>query len=143
MLHFSCNIFVNRIFELTCHMQTQNIKPTEKVIISRSPKSQSHIIVEIVEYIPDSIVSKTIIKKTNGGVTATSFAEGEKLCEKITEYDTYVQIIDGKADVTIDNKDYKLNLGEGIIIPAHTVHCFKAEEQFKMITTFIQSVTQN
>lgn len=124
-------------------MQTRNSISSEEVINSGLPKSQSHIIVEIVEYIPESIVSKTIVKKTNGGVIVTSFDEGEKLCEKTTKYDTYAQIIDGKADVTINNKDHKLTLGEGIIIPAHTLHCFKAEEQFKMITTIIKSNTQD
>ena len=36
-------------------------------------KSQSYIVVEIIEYIPNSVVSKTIIKKSTGNVTAMSF----------------------------------------------------------------------
>jgi len=107
------------------------------------PKSKKHIIVEIVEYVPDSIISKTVVNKTSGDVTATSFDEGEKLCEKTTEYDTYVQIIDGEADITIGNKEYHLNLGEGIIIPANIQHCFKADEQFKMITTIIKDFKED
>jgi quercetin dioxygenase-like cupin family protein len=103
------------------------------------PKSESHIIVEIVEYIPDSVLTKTVIKKSGGDVTATSVDESEELCEKTTEFDTYVQIIDGEAEVTIDKKEFKLKLGEGIVIPAKTVHCFKADEQFKMITTIINN----
>jgi quercetin dioxygenase-like cupin family protein len=122
-------------------MKTQSIKSGEEVTNNGLPKSQSHTILEIVEYVPDSIVSKTVIKQSDSGVTATSFDEGEKLCEKTTEYDTYVQIIAGKADVTINSIDHKLNLGEGIIIPAGTLHCFKAEEKFKMITTVIASIT--
>jgi quercetin dioxygenase-like cupin family protein len=103
------------------------------------PKSESHIIVEIVEYVPDSVVTKTVVKKSGGDVTATSVDEGEGLCDKTTEFDTYVQIIDGKAEVTIDKKEFKLNLGEGIVIPANTLHCFHANEQFKMITTIINN----
>ncbi|AEA45221.1 cupin domain-containing protein [Fluviicola taffensis] len=123
-------------------MQTQNIISDEEVINSGLPKSQPHMVVEIVEYVPDSLVSRTVIKQSEGGVTATSFDEGEKLCEKTTESDTYVQIIDGKATVTINNIDRELSLGEGIVIPAATLHCFKAEEKFKMITTVIASVHQ-
>lgn len=104
-----------------------------------SPEFQPHIIVELVEYAHDSIVRKTVIHKTSGDVSVSSFDEGEKLCEKTTDYDTYVQIIEGKADVTINNINHTLNLGEGIIIPAHTLHCFKADEQFKMITTIIKN----
>lgn len=106
------------------------------------PQSQKHIIVEIVEYVPDSIVSKTVILKTSGNVAVTSFDEGEKLCEKTVEYDTYVQIIEGIAEVTINANEYTLTLGEGIVIPAHTSHCFKADEQFKMITTIIKDTNQ-
>lgn len=102
-------------------------------------KAEKHIIVEIIEYVPNAVVSKTIIKKTTGNITATSIDEGEELAEKIIPFDTYVQIIDGEAEVVIDGKKIKLKLGEGIVIPAHSKHCFNAKEQFKMITTIIKS----
>lgn len=102
-------------------------------------KSRSHIIVEIIEYVPNAVVSKTIIRKTTGNVTAMSFDEGEELGEKIVPFDTFVQIIDGSAEVTLNKKKHELKLGAGIIIPAHTTHCFNANEQFKMILTVIKS----
>ncbi len=102
-------------------------------------KSTSHIIVEIIEYIPNAVVSKTILRKTTGNVTAMSFDEGEELTEKSTPFDTYVQIIDGAAHVTIDRKEHQLKLGTGIIIPAHSLHRFNANQQFKMISTVIKS----
>ena len=102
-------------------------------------KSKAHIIVEIIEYVPNAVVSKTIIKKTTGNVTVTSFDAGEELAEKTSPFDNYIQIIDGAAQVSINDKIYKLRLGEGIIIPAHAAHCFNATEQFKMISTIIKS----
>ena len=102
-------------------------------------KSKSHIIVEIIEYVPNAVVSKTIIKKTTGNVTAMSFDAGEELGEKTTPYDTFVQIIDGAAEVIIDKKKHQLDLGVGIIIPAHQTHCFNANRKFKMILTVIKS----
>jgi quercetin dioxygenase-like cupin family protein len=102
-------------------------------------KGKAHIIVEIIEYMPNAVVSKTIIKKTTGNITATSIATGEELSLKTSPFDTYVQIIDGAAEVTIDNNKISLKLGEGITIPAHTKHGFTANEQFKMITTIIKS----
>ena len=102
-------------------------------------KSKAHIIIEIIEYVPNSVVSKTIIKKTTGNITVSSFDEGEELAEKTSPFDNYIQIIDGAADVVINDKTYKLGLGEGIIIPAHASHCFNANEQFKMISTVIKS----
>ena len=102
-------------------------------------KSKVHIVVEIIEYMPNAVVSKTIIKKTTGNITASSFDAGEELAEKTSPFDNYIQIIDGAAKLTIDDKEYKLKLGEGIIIPAHTKHHFNANVQFKMISTVIKS----
>ncbi len=102
-------------------------------------KSIPHIIVEIIEYIPNSIVIKTIIKKTTGNITVTSVDAGEELEEKTSPFDTFIQIIDGTALLIINEKKYRLRLGEGIIIPAHSSHCFNANEQFKMISTMIKS----
>ena len=106
---------------------------------SELEKSKAHIIVEIIEYMPNAVVSKTIIKKTTGNVTVSSFDAGEELAEKTSPFDTYIQIIDGTAEITINDKDYMLRLGEGIIIPAHAKHHFNASVQFKMISTVIKS----
>ena len=106
-------------------------------------KATTHIIVEIIEYIPHYVVSKTIIRKTTGNVTASSLAEGEELAEKTLAFDNYIQIIDGSAELNINGKIYKLRLGEGITIPAHVKHCFNANEQFKMISTVIKSEYEN
>ena len=102
-------------------------------------KSKPHIIVEILEYVPNSILIKTIIKKTTGNIVVTAVAAGEELAEKTSPFDTFIQIIDGAAQVEIRDKRYKLRLGEGIIIPAHSSHRFNANEQFKMISTIIKS----
>lgn len=103
------------------------------------PKSLPHIIVQLIEYLPNAVVSRTVLKKITGNVTASSLAEGEEVAEKLSPYDVYVQIIDGQADITIDKKNYMLKLGEGIIIPAHATHHFSAKEQFKMLSTVIKS----
>ena len=107
--------------------------------IKELEKSNAHIIVEIIEYMSNAVVSKTIIKKSTGNITVSSFDAGEELAEKTSPYDTYIQIIDGTAALTIKDKDYLLNLGEGIIIPAHSKHHFNANVQFKMISTVIKS----
>ena len=102
-------------------------------------KSKPHIVVEILEYIPNAVLSRTIIKKTTGNITVTAVDAGEELAEKTSPFDTFIQIIDGSAGVEIRSKKYTLRLGEGIIIPAHSAHCFNATEQFKMISTIIKS----
>jgi len=102
-------------------------------------KAKALIIVEIIEYIPNSVVIKTILKKTTGNITVVSFDTGEALTEKIIPFDTFVQIIDGKAEIVIDKISHLLNTGQSIIIPAHTSNIVKANERFKMISTIIKS----
>ena len=66
-------------------------------------KSRVHIIVKIIEYVPGAIVSKTVIKKSTGNITVMSFDTGEELTEKTSPFDTFAQIIDGSAEITINN----------------------------------------
>lgn len=102
-------------------------------------KSRSHIIVEIIEYIPNSVVTKTIIKKSTGNISVMSFDTGEGLTEKISPFDTFAQIIEGNADIVIDKKSHLLKSGQGIIIPAHSPNFIKPNGRFKMILTIIKS----
>jgi quercetin dioxygenase-like cupin family protein len=102
-------------------------------------KSVSHIIVEIIEYIPNSVVSKTIIKKSTGNISVMSFDSGEGLTEKTSPFDTFAQIIEGKAEIVIDKKSHLLQTGEGIVIPAHSPNSIHPNGRFKMILTIIKS----
>lgn len=102
-------------------------------------KSTSHIIVEIIEYVPNSVVIKTIIKKSTGNISVMSFDSGEGLTEKISPFDTYAQIIDGKAEIVIDQVSHVLSSGQGIIIPAHLPNFINPNGRFKMILTVIKS----
>lgn len=106
---------------------------------SEVEKEKAHIIVEIIQYIPNAVLSKTILKKITGNITVSSFDAGEELAEKTSPFDNYIQIIDGTAEIVINELTHKLTLGQGMIIPAHAKHCFNANVQFKMLSTIIKS----
>jgi quercetin dioxygenase-like cupin family protein len=101
-------------------------------------KSKAHIIVEIIEYAPDSVVIKTIINKSTGNVCAMSFDSGQGFTEKISPFDTFAQIIEGKAEIVIDGESNLLESGHGIIIPAHQSNFIKPNGRFKMIYSVIK-----
>ena len=107
--------------------------------VNETEKSKVHIVVEVIEYMPNAVVSKSIIKKSSGNVTITSFDEDEELAEKKSASDTYVQIIDGAAEVIINDKKYQLKLGDGIVVPANAPYSINAPEKFKMISTVIKN----
>jgi quercetin dioxygenase-like cupin family protein len=102
-------------------------------------KAKSHIIVEIIEYVPNSVVIKTIIKKSTGNISIMSFDSGEGLTEKTSPFDTFAQIVEGEAEIVIDNISNHLVSGQGIIIPAHLSHFIMPNGRFKMIQTIIKS----
>ncbi|HTD93525.1 MAG TPA: cupin domain-containing protein [Chitinophagaceae bacterium] len=102
-------------------------------------KSKAHIIVEIIEYMTNSVVTKTIIKKSTGNISVMSFDSGEGLIEKTSPFDTFAQIIEGKAEIVIDKVATILKSGEGIIIPAHVSNFIRPNGRFKMILTIIKS----
>lgn len=101
--------------------------------------SKIFIVVEIIEYVPNSVVIKTIIKKTTGNVSVVSFDSGEAFANRTSPFETFIQVIDGKAEITIDDVPHLLNTGESIIIPANTKNSIKANVRFKMISTVIKS----
>lgn len=102
-------------------------------------KAKVFIIVEILEYIPNSVVIKTIIRKTTGNVSAVSFDSGESLADRLSPFDTFIQIIDGTAEILLEGKSILLGTGQSIIIPAHAKNTIMANVRFKMISTIIKS----
>src|SRR5262249_31997433 len=56
---------------------------------------------ELVEYQSGSVVSRTLIKKSAGTVTAFAFDAGEGLSEHTAPYDALVLAVDGTAEISI------------------------------------------
>ncbi len=102
-------------------------------------KSKAYITVEIIEYVQNSVVIKTILKKSTGNISVMSFDSGEGLTEKTTPFDTFAQIIEGKAEIVVDGKPHLLETGQSIVIPAHAPNLVKPNGRFKMILTIIKS----
>ncbi|WP_414470252.1 cupin domain-containing protein [Methanobacterium sp. ACI-7] len=94
---------------------------------------------DLIEYQDGSVVSREIIRKDTGTVTIFAFDKGEGLSEHTAPFDAMVQIIDGKAEITISSNKNVLEKGDMIIMPANEPHALKALEKYKMILTMIRS----
>jgi len=101
--------------------------------------TQSAKLSDLIEFQEASVVSRTLIDKKAGTVTLFAFDKQERLSEHTAPYDALVEIIDGKAEITISGKANHLKAGEMIIIPANHPHSLKATEKFKMLLTMIRS----
>jgi|SRR5450755_3870096 quercetin dioxygenase-like cupin family protein len=102
-------------------------------------KAKMMITVEIIEYVENAVVVKTILKKSSGNITIMSVDSGEGLTEKTSPFDTFAQVIDGKVELVISKKLHLLNTGDSIIIPAHVPNYIKPDGRFKMILTVLKS----
>lgn len=91
-----------------------------------------------VEYADSSVVSKNVLKNDAGNVSLFAFDKDEGLSEHTAPFDALVQVIDGKAEITIDGKPYELGENDSIIMPANVPHALRAVEKFKMILTMIK-----
>ena len=106
---------------------------------SEIESSKAHIVIDLIEYVPHSVVTRTIIRRLTGNINAIAIDSGESLSEKISPFDTYIQIIEGEAEIVIDNSSSKLITGQGILIPAHAANIIRADNPAKMLRTIIKS----
>lgn len=94
---------------------------------------------ESISYADGSVVSKTIVKKPAGNISLFAFDKGEGLAEHSSPHDALVQLLDGKAEITIGGSPFNLEAGQSIILPANIPHALKAIERFKMMLTMIKN----
>ncbi|KAF5089183.1 cupin domain-containing protein [Methanobacterium aggregans] len=94
---------------------------------------------DLIEYQEGSVVSREIIRKDTGTVTIFAFDKGEGLSEHTAPFDAMVQVIDGKAEITISGNKNVLETGDMIIMPANDPHALHAVEKYKMVLTMIRS----
>jgi quercetin dioxygenase-like cupin family protein len=96
-------------------------------------------LVDLIDYQPGAVVSRTLIDKPEGTITCFAFDKGQGLSEHTAPFDAVVSLIDGEADITISGQTYRLSTGEMIIMPANDPHALSAVERFKMILTMIKA----
>jgi quercetin dioxygenase-like cupin family protein len=92
----------------------------------------------MVEYQPNAIVSRTLLKKPKGNVTVFAFDKGEALSEHTTPHDALLWVVDGKAEVTISGTSHEVGNGTMIHLPANEPHAVVANEAFKMVLIMLQ-----
>ena len=95
---------------------------------------------DLVKYQENAVVSSEIIKKDTGTITVFAFDKGQGLSKHTAPFDALVNIIDGRAEVSISGKPFTVREGEMIIMPANKPHSLKAVEKFKMLLVMIKKI---
>jgi quercetin dioxygenase-like cupin family protein len=92
----------------------------------------------LIDIQPGGVVSRTIVKKKMGTVTAFAFDADEGLSEHSTPYEALLMDLDGEAEITISGTPQRLTTGEVIRLPPNEPHAVKAISPFKMLLIMIR-----
>lgn len=92
----------------------------------------------MLEYQEDAIVSRVLLKEKSGNITLFAFDKDQELSEHTAPFNAVVQVLEGKAQISIDAKPYEVSAGQIIILPANIPHALFADERFKMVLTMIK-----
>jgi quercetin dioxygenase-like cupin family protein len=92
----------------------------------------------LVEYQPGAVVSRTILKRSAGTVTAFAFDEGEGLSEHTAAFDALVVLVEGSAEITVAGQPQRVTAGDVLRLPAGRPHALKALSRLKMLLVMIR-----
>jgi quercetin dioxygenase-like cupin family protein len=106
---------------------------------TQMPAAKVQRLSDLVSYQEGTVVSRTLLKHPTGTVTVFAFDAGQGLSEHTAAFDALVQMLDGKAEITISDTPYHLEAGQAILLPANQPHALAALTPFKMLLTMIRS----
>lgn len=104
-----------------------------KQIMKNIDKSCVLTLKDEVAYLPNQVVSKTLIQNDALSITLFAFDKDEEISTHCSSGDAMVYCLDGEGRITIDGEPYTLNVGETIVMPAGHPHAVYGQEQFKML----------
>jgi Uncharacterized conserved protein, contains double-stranded beta-helix domain len=105
--------------------------------IKNISKSEILVLKDQLLYHAQQIASKTLVQNEHVSITLFSFDKDEEISTHESNGDAFVTILDGIAQITIDNIKYVLHENESIIMPAKHSHAIYAIEKFKMLLVII------
>lgn len=103
------------------------------------PLSEPVALDALVQCQEDSIVSKTLVKRGGGNITAFAFAAGQGLSEHTAPFDALVVALEGRGEITLEGRTYILENGQALLMPAGIPHALTAREPFKMLLIMIKA----
>lgn len=93
---------------------------------------------DLVQCQPGAVVSRTLLKRPSGTVTAFAFDAGEGLSEHTAAFDALVIMIEGTAEITVAGLPQRVEAGQVLRLPAGRPHALRALAPFKMLLVMIR-----
>ena len=108
------------------------------VLRSELPAGEPVLLAREIEYVPGSVVSRTLAKARGGSLTLFAFDAGQELSEHTAPFDAFVQVLDGAVELTIGGQKVVARSGETVLMPAGVPHAVRAQERFKMLLSMVR-----
>ncbi len=124
--------------EAAGHRLTSGGKVERPVFIKNIAFSEPLRLTDLVGYEEGRVVSRTLAQKATMGLTLFAFDKGESISTHTAPGDALVQVLDGKARITIDDQEVTVSAGESVVMPANVPHSVAAVERFKMLLTVVK-----
>jgi quercetin dioxygenase-like cupin family protein len=102
------------------------------------PPAEAVELPSLLSIVPESVVSRTLIKRSGGNVTLFSFDRGQGLSEHTAPFDALVLVLEGQVELTIGGKKVLAAAGQTVLMPARISHALHAVEPFKMLLVMIR-----
>ncbi len=93
----------------------------------------------LVQYQPDAVVSRTVLKSGGGSVTAFAFDGGQELSEHTSPLEALVLIVEGEAEISLAGTLFRVSAGQLLRLPGGQPHAVKALTRLKMILVMIRA----
>lgn len=90
-----------------------------------------------VQFAPNGIVSRTLLRTLNGRLVLFGFDAGQELTEHTSPHHAIVQILSGRCEWKLGGETRELGAGDLLHMPPHLPHAVKALERFSMLLTLI------
>ena len=86
---------------------------------------------------PGQVVNKTLAQNKAVSLTIFAFDKDEEISTHASNGDAMVTVLEGTGKFTVDGKEYILEAGETLVMPAGKPHAVYGQEAFKMLLTVI------
>ena len=106
--------------------------------IRNIPFSESLSLSGLVDYQPGKVISVTFVQNPTLSFTLFAFAGGESISGHSAPGDAMVYILDGEAEITIDEKKIVAKTGQVVVMPAEIPHAIYATTNFKMLLILVK-----
>lgn len=95
------------------------------------------------QFVPNGIVSRTVLQTPNSRTVLFGFDEGQELTEHTSTQHALIEILSGECEFSLAGKPHNLKAGDLLYMPPHLAHSVKATGRFSMLLTLSkpQSVT--